>query len=151
MTCHLVCCMVPHVRLQAKHGSNVVYRLLRFAHTAAALSFVAWWWSRPAITGGCCLRLVSYRRFGVWCGEAGRQHPLLGHAGVQQRLLWPMDDALSLLPGRGFFSRGSSGGGGYGGAAAGVISAPAWAWICLAASSRVAGLVQALIPSPRLY
>ena len=74
-----------------------------------------------------------------------------GPVGVQQRLLWPMDDALSLLPGKGFFGRGPSGGGGYGGAAAGVISAPAWAWICLAASSRVAGLVQALIPSPGLY
>ena len=61
-----------------------------------------------------------------------------------------MDDALSLLPGRNMFGRGSSGSEGYGGAAAGVISAPAWAWICLAASSRVAGLLQALIPSPAL-
>jgi hypothetical protein len=37
---------------QAKHGSDIIYRLLRVAHTAAALSFVAWWWSRPAISGG---------------------------------------------------------------------------------------------------
>ena len=94
--------------------------------------------------------IVPHLRFGVSYGAAGVHDPLPGPAGVQQRLLWPMDDALSLLPGRRLLSRGWGGGGGYGGAAAGVISAPAWAWICLAASSRVAGLVQALIPSPRL-
>jgi hypothetical protein len=68
------CCdtrLKPQVRLQAKHGSNVIYRLLRLAHTAAALSFVAWWWSRPAITGGCCLSLMSHLRFRVQVAKEG--------------------------------------------------------------------------------
>lgn len=56
-------------------------------------------------------------------------------AAAEPRLLWPVDDALSLVPGRPA-------------AAAGAISGPAWAWVCLAASSRVAGLVQWAIPSP---
>lgn len=96
--------------VQTQRGNALLYRLLRLAHTGAALAFVAWSWGRAAIA-------------------------------APPRLLWPMDDALALLPGKGGFS----------GAAAGAISAPAWTWICFAASARVAGLVQGFVPSLALY
>jgi len=59
-------------------------------------------------------------------------------ATVPPRLLWPLEDALSLAPQR------------LSGGVAGAISGPAWAWVCMAASSRVAGLVERYIPSPGL-
>ncbi len=100
--------------MQEKRSDDLVYKLLRLAHSGAAIGFVTWSWGRAA-------------------------------AKAPQGLLWPLDEAVARVPGKLGVDPGAATVGGS------AISGPAWAWVCMAASTRVARLLEPLVPSPPLY